>query len=247
MVGAGIEEQTVLPMVPRKRGLSSELMPLLSERYEARRDPARAPAMKAYMRDQFEFLGLDRATRDELDREVLSGLPSPTEQDLVAIARACWKKPAREYQYFAQKYLRKWTPKVASAAFVELLAELITTKSWWDTVDELAQHPLGALVSRYPELRPTMDVWSKSDDLWLARAAILHQNRYREQTDERRLFAYCRARAGETDFFMRKAIGWALRSYAATAPEAVTAFVEENAARLSGLSKREALRGVARA
>jgi len=225
--------------------LSPKLMSRLSRSYEAHADPALAGPMKAYMRDQFEFLGLKRDTRDALDREVLVELEAPTERDLAAIARACWKKSPREYQYFAQKYLRKWTPKVASPAFVEVLAELITTKSWWDTVDELAQHAVGGLVAKHPSLVTTMDEWAKSDDLWLARAAILHQNRYRNKTDVKRLFAYCRTRAGEKDFFMRKAIGWALRVYAATDADAVANFVAKNEARLSPLSKREALRGVA--
>lgn len=226
---------------------SRTLIDRLSASYEAHRDPTQAPAMKAYMRDQFEFLGLKRDVRDALDREVLEGLPPPTERDLAAVARACWKKPHREYQYFAQKYLRQWTPKVASPDFVDVLAELITEKSWWDTVDDLAQHAAGSLVTKHPTLVTTMDAWAKSENLWLARAAILHQNRYRARTDARRLFAYCRARATEKDFFMRKAIGWALRVYAATDPDAVQAFVEKNESRLRPLSKKEALRGVARA
>lgn len=227
--------------------LSRTLLSRLVKAYEARANPTRAPAMKAYMRDQFEFLGLTRAERHEADREALAELPKPTEQDLAEIARACWKKAPREYQYFAATYLRKWTPKVASPAFVEVLRELIATKSWWDTVDELAQHALGSLVERHPELVTTMDAWAEDDDLWVARAAILHQNRYRAKTDAKRLFAYCRARATDKDFFMRKAIGWALRAYSATDPESVAAFVSKNEARLSPLSKREAMRGVERA
>ena len=89
---------------------------------------------------------------------------------------------------------------------------------------------------------PSIDVWIDSDDLWLARTAILHQNTWKTSTDEVRLFAFCEQRAADTDFFMRKAIGWALREYSKTAPDAVRAFVETHERTLSGLSKREALK-----
>lgn len=215
------------------------LIDRLKATYEANRDEELAAPMRAYMREQFPFLGIKRDTRDELDRAILEGEPAPTEAALARVARACWKLPEREYQYFAQKYLRKHA-KVMSASFLDVAEELITHKSWWDTVDDLAQHVVGTLVMRHPALKKQLDVWARSENLWLARTAILHQNRYKAATDEKRLFAYCRARADETDFFMRKAIGWALREYSATNPKAVKAFVA--ATKLSPLSAKEALR-----
>jgi 3-methyladenine DNA glycosylase AlkD len=119
---------------------------------------------------------------------------------------------------------------------------LISTKSWWDTVDALAAGVVGSLVRRHPELRSTMDEWLAGDDLWLTRTAILHQLNHREATDAAWLFAACAARADHRDFFIRKAIGWALRQYARTDPDAVRAFVAAHRDRLSGLSVREALR-----
>lgn len=224
--------------------LAQTLIERLTTIYAANADAANAAPMRAYMREQFPFLGLKRAERDALDREVLAGLPKPTERDLVAVARACWKLPQREYQYFAQKYLRKHAKLLSG---LELVEELVTHKSWWDTVDDLAANVVGPIVANNPELKKTMDAWAKSENLWLARTAILHQLKYKQRTDAARLFKYCRARATEKDFFMRKAIGWALRVYAATDPDAVAQFVAENEARLSGLSKREAVRGVERA
>jgi 3-methyladenine DNA glycosylase AlkD len=112
-------------------------------------------------------------------------------------------------------------------------------------VDELATNVVGPLVSRHPTLRSTMGAWIGSDNLWLARAAILHQERYKERTDPDLLFAYCLRRAGDREFFIRKAVGWALRSYAKTNPLAVKAFLESHANALSGLSRREALKGIA--
>lgn len=227
--------------------LARTIVGRLDERYRAHANPERAAPMRAYMRDRFPFLGIVKPAREALDREIVRDLPEPTEADLEAIARACWAMPERELHYFAMRYLAKHAPKVASAAFLDVVRTLVTTHAWWDTVDDLAQNVVGPLVARHPELRATMDAWAEDEDPWIARTAILHQNKYRANTDPRRLFAYCRARASEKDFFMRKAIGWALRTYAAVDPDAVARFVEENEARLSPLSKREALRGVARA
>jgi len=113
-------------------------------------------------------------------------------------------------------------------------------------VDELAKHVVGPLVAGSPALLARMDAWAAGGELWLARSAIVHQLGYRERTDTGRLFAYCAANAASTEFFLRKAIGWALREYARTDPAAVAAFVERNRDDLSGLSRREALKGVAR-
>src|SRR5262249_25589456 len=120
------------------------------------------------------------------------------------------------------------------------VAELITTKSWWDTVDTLASDTVGPMVRNHPELLSTMDEWVRDDNLWIARTAILHQLSYKEDTDADRLFRYCLAQAGHRDFFIRKAIGWALRQYAHTNPEAVRAFLAGHGDLLSPLSVREA-------
>jgi len=102
----------------------------------------------------------------------------------------------------------------------------------------------GALVAAHPELVAVMDAWMDSDSLRLTRVAILHQERYAPRTDRDRLFAYCLHRAGDREFFIRKAIGWALRSSARVAPEAVACFLAGNGHLLSSLSRREAERGV---
>jgi 3-methyladenine DNA glycosylase AlkD len=211
--------------------------------YGAARDPDRAAGAAAYMRDRFPFLGIGAPAQKALSREVLAGLPTPAEDDLTAVARACWALPEREYQYFAVGLLRRHV-RVCSAAFLPVTRELVTTKPWWDTVDALAGRVVGPLVSAHPRLVATMDEWSTDDDLWLVRTAILHQLFYRSATDARRLFAYCARQAGHRDFFVRKAIGWALREYAKTDPAAVRSFVDTHRDTLSGLSVREALKNV---
>jgi 3-methyladenine DNA glycosylase AlkD len=211
--------------------------------YGAAQDPTRAAPMRAYMRGQFPYLGIATPHRRALSREVLAGLPRPAEDDLRAAALACWALPEREYQYFACDWLTR-NAAACSAGFLTTAHALITTKSWWDTVDALANRVVGAIVARHPETVATMDEWLLDDNMWLARTAILHQLTYAERTDPDRLFRYCLARAGHRDFFIRKAIGWSLRQYAKTDPAAVGAFVRTHQSVLSPLSVREALKRV---
>lgn len=200
-------------------------------------DPQRAVAMAAYMRDRHPFLGLAADRQRAVARTVTRGWPRPTEGELESVARAAWELPEREFQYFACDYLRAHVA-VPGPGFIVVLRSLITAKSWWDTIDPLATRVVGPLVRRHPALTATMDEWSRERDLWLVRTAILHQLHYGAETDTARLFGYCTAQAGHADFFVRKAIGWALRQYARTDPAAVRAYVA--AADLSPLSLREA-------
>jgi 3-methyladenine DNA glycosylase AlkD len=221
--------------------VASTLLDRLEPTYRAAADPVRAVPMRAYMRDQFPFLGVPAPQQTQLARAVLAGVGRPGEDDLRIVATACWNLPEREFQYFACGYLRRHH-SVLSSVFLDTVRQLLVEKSWWDTVDTLAAHVVGPLVLRSPNLVSTMDSWLDSDDLWLTRTAILHQLAYKTHTDAGRLFRYCAARADHPDFFIRKAIGWALREYGKTDPEAVRAFVAQTS--LSGLSRREALKNL---
>lgn len=220
--------------------LAASILDRLGAAFTAAADPARATAMAAYMRDQFPFLGIPGPAQKSIARSVLTGLPRPVEADLRDVALGCWALEHREYQYFACSYLRRHV-RLAGPGFLTTARHLVVTKPWWDTVDALAAHVVGPLVLATPALASTMDEWLTSDDLWLARTALLHQLAAKERTDAARLFHYCAVRAGHTDFFIRKAIGWALREYAKTDPAAVRRFVGEHP-ELSGLSVREALK-----
>jgi 3-methyladenine DNA glycosylase AlkD len=221
------------------RALAEEVLDRLVRRYDAARDPERAGPAEAYMRDQFPFLGLPAPTQRVLARSVLAGLPAPGEDDLRTVALACWELDEREYQYFACDWLRTHLA-VPGPGFLATIRTLITTRSWWDTVDPLATRVVGGLVRRHPELSAEMDAWSGAEDLWLVRTAILHQLHYGAETDTDRLFGYCTRQAGHRDFFVRKAIGWALRQYARTEPGAVSSYVAAHRDQLSPLSVREA-------
>ncbi|MFK4146064.1 DNA alkylation repair protein [Streptomyces sp. NPDC004065] len=211
--------------------------------YAAAADPARAEGMRAYMKDVAPFLGLPASRRRALARTVLAGLPDPGEADCARIALRCWELPEREYQYFAVDYLRRHVGRCSSSLLV-VVRRLITTVPWWDTVDPLAAHVVGALVAADPALRADMDAWIEDDDVWVVRAALLHQLRYKERTDAGRLFAHCLRQSAHPDFFVRKAIGWSLREYAGTDPEAVGAFLARERDRFAPLSVREALRNI---
>ncbi|MEV4414209.1 DNA alkylation repair protein [Catellatospora sp. NPDC049609] len=212
----------------------------LAQRLTAAADPARAPAMRAYMREQFPFLGVPAPQVQAAVRAVLAESPRPDAATLREAALACWARPEREYQYAACVLLRRHA-KVLDDGFVDTARHLIVTKPWWDTVDALAAHVVGPLAARHPHLTAVLDAWAAGDELWLIRTALLHQLTYQAETDAERLLRYCAARAGHPDFFIRKAIGWALREYARTDPAAVRAFVAAHP-ELSGLSRREALK-----
>jgi 3-methyladenine DNA glycosylase AlkD len=219
--------------------LADDMMARLVRTFDAARDPERAAPMARYMRDQFPFLGLPSPQQQALTRTVVAGLPRPAEDDLRTVALACWELPEREYQYFACGWLRTHVA-VPGPGFLATARTLITTKSWWDTVDPLATRFLGGLVKRHLSLVAEMDAWAADANLWLARTAILHQLHYGADTDEERLFGYCARLSGHPDFFIRKAIGWALRQYARTDPAAVRKFVELHRDQLAPLSIREA-------
>ena len=223
--------------------LADVVMERLVGSFEAAADPVKAVAMRAYMKDVAPFLGLTTPVRRTLSRTVLAGTPRPDERDCSAIALRCWALPEREYRYFAVDLLHRNAVRLSSA-FLPVVRRLMTTAPWWDTVDPLAAHVVGPLVARHPGLVADMDRWIAGDDLWLARAALLHQLRYKEQTDSERLFTYCVRQSGHTDFFIRKAIGWCLREYAKTDPDAVRAFLTRERGRFAPLTVREALKNI---
>jgi 3-methyladenine DNA glycosylase AlkD len=225
--------------------LSEEILGRVSERFEAARDPERAAPMAAYMKHRFAFLGIPTPARVALVREALAGLDRPDEADLVDLAVAAWARDEREYQYLACGLLQRHQ-RVLTPAFVPTARRCIVERSWWDTVDTLAQHVVGSIVRSHRELEALMAEWLVSDDIWLARTSILHQERWKADTDPEVLFAACLARADDTEFFLRKAIGWALRSYSYVDPAAVEAFVREHESVLSGLSRREAMKVIER-
>jgi 3-methyladenine DNA glycosylase AlkD len=197
-------------------------------------DPARAAGMAAYMKERFPFLGVQTPDR----RAALKPLMRDFRGDPVAAAQILWQEPEREFQYVACDLLRTQAEELSPAQLPALEA-LVTAKSWWDTVDGLAQ-TMGLLVLRERKLIARMDQLIRDENLWLRRVALLHQLGWKSETDQERLFRYCLLCAPEREFFIRKAIGWALRQYARTAPDTVRAFLLAHQGVLSALTIREA-------
>ncbi|MEM7341146.1 MAG: DNA alkylation repair protein [Actinomycetota bacterium] len=219
----------------------SDLVAQVEDALAAIAEPDQAESMAAYMKDQFPFLGVKAGPRREAQRSIINALAGRSADDLLAFAEHAWIEEDRELQYVACDALRKHVT-VLTPPDLPRVEALIVTKAWWDTVDSLAVHTVGPLVAAHPELSATMDTWIDGSDMWKARTAILHQLMYKADTDPDRLFGYADRRAEDTEFFIRKAIGWALRQYARTDPDAVRSFVAANDDRLSGLTKREALK-----
>lgn len=209
-------------------------------RLRALGDETRAAEMAAYMKHVQRFAGVKSPVRAQLFRERWRDFVPATARDYEAGVRALWRLPYREGRYvallFAERHKKFITPDA-----MPLYEQMIREGAWWDVVDELAADLVGIAYARDRRaLEPILDRFIDDDDLWIRRTAILAQLRHKQDTDEPRLYRYCLARAHETDFFIRKAIGWALREYAKTEPRSVARFLKTNQSKLSGLSYREA-------
>lgn len=208
--------------------------------FKAHRSAEDATAMESYMKHIAPFFGIKAPDRRALLKVHMAEHGMPTPPELMAVARSAFAQPEREWHHTAVDLLMKQAKRLTPDD-LPFLEELITTKSWWDTVDALAVHVVGAILKRHPEaIARWNERWITSPDLWLNRTAILFQNRWKADTDRALLFANITRHAAHRDFFIRKAIGWALRELAATDPGAVKAFVARQP--LSALSRREALR-----
>jgi 3-methyladenine DNA glycosylase AlkD len=207
-------------------------------------DPARAEDMRVYLRNQFPFLGIQTPARRAALKPLLE--VDFDQKRLLTAADQLWRLPEREYRYAAIDLLARHVGRLDLSAVAPLLA-LAQREPWWETVDGLAGI-VGDVVraGRHsdPDAQVTMDAALRQDCLWVRRIAMIHQLGWRLETDTIRLFGYAEALAPEGDFFIRKAIGWALRDYARWQPQAVRNFVAALGGRLSPLSAREATRRI---
>ena len=202
-------------------------------------DDEQAPAMTAYMKGRFPFLGATSPQRRAASKPFVAAGRTAAAGELLETADALWAQPEREFQSVACDLLRRWVRSLDGSSLPRI-ESLIRSKSWWDTVDALATNVVGPIVRADPALAAVMDRWIADDDIWIARTAILHQLKYRGEVDADRLFGYVDRRANDTEFFIRKACGWALREHAKTDPEGVRQYVDARRDHLSGLTIREA-------
>ena len=187
--------------------------------------------MQRYMKSEMPFLGVQKPGRVAVAREVFPATVS------LGLVLTLWREARyREERYMALALLERRAPEMAALPVYE---ELIVTGAWWDFVDAVATGPLGALL---PDVADTLRAWSVDEVMWKRRAAIIAQVKRRANTDFALLTECIEPNRGDREFFIRKAIGWALRSYAWVEPAAVVAYCETH--ELSGLSRREALKNV---
>lgn len=210
-------------------------------------DPTRAKAMQAYMKSTQAFWGVANPAVRKICREVFAKHPVTTKKDWLAVARHLWRKADHREEWFAAI---EWTGLRAARPWQQpdvlpLYEQMIVTSAWWDTVDVLAVHRVGTLLKNDPaKLKPILLRWAKDENLWKRRTAILSSLNFKQDADLDFLFATMMPSLERKEFWLRKAIGWALRQQARCHEAEVVAFVRAHEAQLSGLSKREALRNI---
>ncbi len=203
-------------------------------------DPKRAPQMQAYMKSELPYRGVPTPVARGIQRDLLKQHPIADREELERVVRELWKADYREERYAAIGLARRHT-KYHDLTLLPLFRMMIETGAWWDYVDGIAADLIGGLLAAYPrEMKAELKRWIRDDHLWIRRSAILAQLNFKERTDEKLLFDFCRRCLPEKSFWIRKAIGWALRQYARVAPDSVRGFIAEHGEEMSGLTRREA-------
>jgi 3-methyladenine DNA glycosylase AlkD len=208
------------------------------------RNHKQAIGAEAYMKEIAPFIGVATPERRALVKKIAKGMRVPTSAELGATAREMWKQEEREFQYAANDLIDiHW--KIADKNFLaEHVEHLIVTKSWWDTVDGLGSVAVSPLTDKYG-CEKLVAQWNKSSNIWLNRAAIQHQRGRKFETDVKLILKYCDDHSDSNEFFIVKAIGWALRDIAKINPKAVREFLKAHP-ELGRVAVREAERGLAR-
>jgi 3-methyladenine DNA glycosylase AlkD len=209
-------------------------------------DPARAAGMQAYMKSTMPYYGVTSPQVDAVCKKVFAENPFASCDEWQAAFLELWRGARfREERYVAirlvslKRHRECWSPDL-----MPMLEEMIVSGAWWDYVDAIAP-VVGELLRAHPKkIRPVMRAWSKDANLWKRRVSIICQLSFKRDTDLELLYANIEPNLSDRDFFIRKAIGWALRQYAWTNPLEVTRYVRDHEAQLSGLSRREALKNI---
>jgi len=198
----------------------------------------------AYMRNQFEFLGIKTPLRRELAKDLTNKSKDLTERELIELCKELWAQPEREFQYIGCDLLAKNAKRLSPSYLKRDAPWFIKNKSWWDTVDSVRKS-IEVVVSMNPDLKSEMEKWIVSNNIWIVRSALIHQLTLGSKTDAKLLFKFCEIQAQEKEFFIAKGLGWALRSYSYVDPQAVKRFVNDHP-ELTPLAKREGLKAINR-
>lgn len=212
----------------------------LTTEFAKHRNDQIAVKQAAYMRNQFEFYGIMSLKRNAILHSFFKKENLPEKAEMTAIVKTLWNLPQRECQYSAQELAFKYAKRMEEND-ISLYEFMVTHKSWWDTVDFVAPKLMGTYFKTFPARRDTfIDNWLQSNNIWLQRAALLFQLKYKETMDTELLHYVITSLSESEEFFIQKAIGWILREYGKTNPRWVKDFVQQHT--LQPLSHREALR-----
>lgn len=215
----------------------------LESAFQENSNPENAVAMAKYMRNHFAFFGIKTTERRAIFKEIWEQNKQEVAENCRAIALQLFAKEQREFHYCAIEILIKQLKKNYKKEDLHLIEKLITQNSWWDSVDTIAKYILGPYLLEYPDqIDAAVGRFSNADHMWLNRSAILFQLGYKQKTDFELLKKVCIKYQSSSEFFIQKAIGWALREYAKTNPEAVREFVADSI--LKPLSTKEALKNI---
>ncbi|MFH6603386.1 DNA alkylation repair protein [Maribacter algicola] len=218
----------------------NDYIKVLRVEFEAHSDSKIAAEQKAYLRDQFLFYGIKTPIRRSIQKPFLAKEYLPVKENLDGLIRLLWNRPQREYHYFAQELAQKYV-KQFEKRDIQLFEFMVTTNSWWDTVDFIAPKLISEYFKKFPEQRdPYIEKWLASNNIWLQRSCLIFQLLSKDNMDTELLARVINSLLGSKEFFINKAIGWALRDYSRTNPAWVSDFATKTP--LEPLSKREALR-----
>ena len=223
---------------------SKQLVATLRKELTNHSDPKVSKDAAAYMRDQFEFLGVKTPLRRELSKDLVNQSKDLSERELIELCKELWAQPEREFQYVACDLLAKNAIRLSPTYVKRDAPWFIKNKSWWDSVDSVRKS-IEVVVSANPGLKSEMEKWIASKNIWMVRSALIHQLTLGSKSDAKLLFKFCEIQARETEFFIAKAVGWALRSYSYVDSNAVKKFVKANP-ELTPLAKREGLKALIR-
>ena len=196
-----------------------------------------AQKMSKYMLNKFEYIGIKTPERREIFKNFFKEYKNEEKIDWEFVNK-CWKNKHREFQYIAADYLKNMKDKL-TIDDIPKFKRLILEKSWWDTIDNLDM-TIGALALKDSNVNKILLEWSLDENIWLRRIAIDHQLLRKDKTNTELLSKILKNNLGQTEFFINKAIGWALRDYSKTNPEWVRNFIEENRENMAKLSIKEA-------
>ncbi|HRI00512.1 MAG TPA: DNA alkylation repair protein [Saprospiraceae bacterium] len=224
------------------RSYSENTLSQIKTLMQAQADPHRAARMKAYMKNHFEFLGIDSPKRKLLVKEIQQNIYSFNPSDFQTLVKELWNQPYREYQYLVFDLGYSKISKM-DQLWIPFFEQLVLQKSWWDTVDGLSAHFIGLILKRNPELvEPYCMKWIEHDSFWIQRTAIICQLFFKDQCQFELLKNLILLKADSKEFFIQKACGWALRQHAKTNANQVRTFVNQYS--LPKLTVREATKHI---